>query len=172
MSLCAVENALTGNVLQQRFLRGEMAAAEELLKESPPTGAAVFEDVVRRDAPEKPGRAANQIEEYDDIHPRTPRMHLLSAAGYTLLLSDNGSSVSICQGVDITRRSGDVLRRPQGVYAIVEGAGVRFSLTRAPDYRESGYPSGGICPLLRRLLRPARGSRGRDVGVAASEHPL
>ena len=168
MSLCAVENALTGNVLQQRFLRGEMAAAEELLKESPPTGAAVFQDVVRRDAPEKPGRAANQIEEYDDIHPRTPRMHLLSAAGYTLLLPDNGSSVSICRGVDMTRRSGDVLRRPQGVYAIVEGAGVRFSLTRAPDYRESAAHRVEFAPSYAAFY--AR--RGvLEGGMSASLHP-
>ena len=168
MSLCAVENALTGNLLQKRFLRGEMAAAEELLKESPPSGAAVFEDVVRRDAPEKPGRTTNQIEEYSDIHPRTPRMHLLSGAGYTLLLSDNGTSVSMCQGVDITRRSADTLRRPQGIYAIVEGAGVRFSLTRAPDYRDSAAHRAEFAPSYAAYY--AR--RGvLEGGMSASLHP-
>lgn len=168
MSLCALLNALSDNLLQKRFLRGEMAAAEELLKESVPSGAAVFEDVVRRDAPEKPGRITNQTEEYDDIHPRTPRMHLLSGGGYTLLVSDNGSSVSVCQGVDITRRSTDMLRRPQGVFAVVEGAGECFCLSRAPDYRESAAHRVEFAPSYAAFYARKGTLEG---GVSASVHP-
>lgn len=138
MSLLSVLNLLEDNVLQKRFMSASvMGAAKELLEEKIPAGTSVFEDVIERDVPEKPGRAISEIEEFDTISPRQPRVHLLSNGEWTLAVTDSGSSITSCQGVDVLRRSEDLLRRPLGVFAIVETKLGRFSMTQAPDYHNN-----------------------------------
>ncbi|MDR1891912.1 MAG: hypothetical protein LBQ48_02710, partial [Oscillospiraceae bacterium] len=138
MSMLSVCNALTNSVMQRRFMRGGfLGAADELLQEKVPAGAGVFRDIILRDVPEKPGRASSQIEEYKELSPAAPRVHLLSNGEYSLILTDSGSGVSMCQGLDITRRSEDILRRPAGVFAAVYTKDEAFFITRAPDYRKN-----------------------------------
>jgi len=135
MSLLSVSNLLFDNILQKRFMRNEeMNSAKTLLCEKIPSGTMVFEDIVARTVPERVGRNSGSTEEYDEISPGAPRMHLLSNRELTCLVSDCGSSLLRCRGLDITRHSGDLLRRPQGVFAAVSTGSSRFMLTKAPNY--------------------------------------
>ena len=60
MSLVAVANLLKNDIFQRRFLKDhQMDAARELLEEKIPSGAVVFEDIDRREVPQKPGRAVS-----------------------------------------------------------------------------------------------------------------
>ena len=135
MSILASCNALYGNIMQKRFMNSRnMLAAKELLEEKIPAGAAVFDDIVEPEVPQKPGRMSGEAEIIDDINIAEPKMHLLSNGQYTLAVTDSGCGVSFSQGADIYRRSSDILRRPLGLFAVVETKNGAFSITRAPDY--------------------------------------
>lgn len=135
MSLISVCNTVFPMIMQNRFMRaGQMQSARELLKEKIPSGAVIFDDIMYREVPEKPGRVTKHKEKFNDINPARPNMHLLSNGEWTLAITDTGAGVSMYRGLDITRRSSDLLRRPQGIYAVVECEGKAFSITRAPEY--------------------------------------
>ncbi|MDR3644178.1 MAG: glucoamylase family protein, partial [Clostridia bacterium] len=135
MSIVASANALLDGVMQQRFMRDyEMKAAQELLEEKIPWNAVVFNDVLLREVPDKPGRAPVVREEFEEISPVTPRVQMISNGEYTMLITDTGASVSLFRGIDVTRRSSDLLRNPLGVYAVASFDGVALPLTAAPEY--------------------------------------
>ena len=143
MSFLSVYNLLEDNRMQKRFLAaGNLSSAKELLEEKLPEAAPVFDDLIQREVPEKPGRTAAEDEEFDIISPRMPRAHLLSNGEWTVAAADCGATLSACQGVDMLRRSEDLLRRPLGLFAVVEPLpnGKRqkgqppFSITAAPLY--------------------------------------
>ena len=95
MSLVAIDNALTEDVMQRRFLSDRtMAAYRELLQERVPVGAPVMRrrDGRRRSAPAAargpiccgPGRGRAV----------SPRCHLVSEGGYCVFAADNGQTRS------------------------------------------------------------------------------
>lgn len=115
MSLVACVNAVMDDRFVRRFLRDpDMARAEELLTEHAPANGAVFSGAQERSVPELPGRAHPTTEEIPVINPRTPRMHLLTGSEWSLAITDSGAGISVCRGLDIHMRSGDLLRRPPG----------------------------------------------------------
>lgn len=121
MSLLSVYNLLEDGRMQKRFMAAStMSAARELLEEKLPAAAPVFSDLIHRQVPEKPGRATAETEEFDILSPRQPRLHLLSNGEWTTAVTDCGAGLSACQGVDVLRRSEDLLRRPLGLFALVE----------------------------------------------------
>ncbi|CZT55897.1 N,N'-diacetylchitobiose phosphorylase [Eubacteriaceae bacterium CHKCI005] len=133
MSLVAVANLLYDGVFQRRFLRdGRMSSAVELLEEKAPAGTVVFDDVEHRPIPQKVGRTIEKKEEYQVISPANPRMHLLQNDQWTLAVTDTGAGVSTFRGMDVVRRSDDLLRRPEGIFAVVKGEGEPFSITPLP----------------------------------------
>ncbi|MCI8360594.1 MAG: hypothetical protein HFE86_04555 [Clostridiales bacterium] len=154
MSFLSVFNLLEDNKMQKRFMAaGDLSAAAELLEEKLPEAAPVFDDLIHRQVPEKPGRTAAEAEEFDLITPRHPRVHLLSNGEWTVAAADCGATLSACQGADMLRRSEDLLRRPLGLFAVVEpltgGKGGKrgggkakaacppFSITAAPAYEDN-----------------------------------
>lgn len=135
MSIVASVNALTDGAMQERFMRDrQMGAAHELLEEKIPISAAVFKDVLRREVPEKPGRAALSKETFEHPNPFSPRVCAVSNGEYTLLVTDSGASLSMFRGLDLTRRTYDLPRAPYGVYAVMECGGEKLCATGAPMY--------------------------------------
>lgn len=135
MSLVATVNALTDGVMQARFMRDrQMGAAHELLEEKIPISAAVFRDVLRREVPEKPGRAALSKETFTCADPFDPRVRVVTNGEYTLLMTDSGASETMFRGFDLTRRTLDFARAPYGVYAVMECGGEKLCATAAPMY--------------------------------------
>lgn len=137
MSMVACANAAFDDRFVRRFLRDpDMARAVELLNEKAPVGGAVFEAVPDKTVPQLPGRSRPETEEYQTINPRTPRLQLLSGGEWMLAVTDTGAGVSCCRGLDVHMRSEDLLRRPQGIFTLVDAGEGAFSVTRAPDYHE------------------------------------
>lgn len=135
MSIVAAANALFEGVMQERFMRdNRMRAARELLQEKIPSNAVVFNDVLHREIPEKPGRAQLAREQFEDCTPVSPRVHIISNGEYTMVLTDVGASLSLFRGIDIFRRSGDLLRAPLGLFAVASLNGKAAGLTAAPAY--------------------------------------
>lgn len=134
MSMAACANVLLDDVFVRRFLRdGDMARASELLNEQAPVNCSVYDMVKEPTAPELPGRSVAVTQDIALVNPRSPQVHLLSGGEWMLAVSDSGTGVSVCRGMDMTMHSGDLLRRPQGIFTLVDGGEGAFSLTRAPD---------------------------------------
>ncbi|HOB36364.1 MAG TPA: glucoamylase family protein [Candidatus Avimonas sp.] len=135
MSMIACANAVMDDIFVRRFLRDrDMERAIELCYEKAPAAGAVYEPVRENNVPERPGRARKVIEEIRHINPKTPRMHLLAGAEWQLAITDTGAGISSSRGLDIHRFSEDLLRDPQGIFAVVDAGGGAFSITAAPDY--------------------------------------
>lgn len=138
MSLLSCANAVMDDIFVRRFTRDEdMARAIELSYEKAPTAGAVFEPARENSVPELPGRTRPIAEEIRHINPRTPRMHLLAGSEWQLAISDTGAGISTSRGLDIHRFSDDLLRSPQGIYAVIDSDEGAFSVTAAPDYSDT-----------------------------------
>lgn len=135
MSLLACANAMFDDIFVRRFMRDDnMKRAAELLEEKPPVNGAVYAGVQERVVPDVPGRTASMVERFDTVNPRTPHVQLLSGGEWMLAVTDTGAGISCCRGLDMTWYSADLLRRPQGVFVLVDGGEGAFPVTRAPDY--------------------------------------
>ncbi len=172
MSMVACANAVMGDLFVRRFLRDpDMARAEELLYEKAPEAGTVYDPVREGRAPVLPGRELAASVEIPFPNPRTPRMHLLSGAEWQLAITDTGAGFSSSHGLDIHRVSGDLLRAPQGVFALVDGGQAPFSITAAPDYR-----TGGEEPIRHVTFSPGAAiftaSQGElEAGMRVMVHP-
>lgn len=169
MSIIAAANLLQDNIFQKRFLKdGIMESATELLEEKIPSGAVVFDDIMEREVPDKPGRSLTQKEVLTKINPTAPHMHLLSNGEWSLAVSDTGAGLSLYRGVDITRHSPDILRRPQGVFAAVSCGNTSFSLTAAPDYHDTAQHRVEFAPSYAAFYA----EKGFiEAGMMATVHP-
>ncbi len=163
MSIVSCANALLDGVMQRRFLRDYgMRAAVDLLEEQIPTNAVVFNDVIRRGIPEKPGRSQFVKESFDATSPVTPRVQAVSNGESTMVLTDTGASFSMFRGIDLTRRSTDLLRDPTGIYAVARFDKTTLSATYAPEFSPSR--------LTRRTVEFHTG--GADYGAISGEYGI
>lgn len=113
--------------------------------------------------PEVPGRTASMTERFDTVNPRTPHVQLLSGGEWMLAVTDTGAGVSCCRGLDMTWYSADLLRRPQGVFVLVEGGEGAFPSPgrritgRMQRIRQNSAPA--MRPFMRRraVWRPVCG---------------
>ncbi len=138
MSIVAADNALFDGIMQERFMRDhEMRVAQDILREKIPADAVVFNDVLLREIPEKPGRYGLSREDFDVTSPVNPRVNAVSNGEYTMILTDCGASMSMFRGIDVIRRSTDLLRSPTGVFAAASFDGEVICATSAPEYASS-----------------------------------
>lgn len=137
MSIVAVNNALNDKVMQKRFLRNKiMNRASELLEEKIIEGSILFEGIYKKDQLPKSSRETNETVELDQAYPQLPRVKLLSNGELTSIQTDSGSGYLSYQGLDVTRRPVDLLRRPNGVFAGIRIEDTVVPFTFAPDYYE------------------------------------
>lgn len=135
MSLLSVLNALKDNILQKRFmLDEEMSAGEFLLHEKIQPGAAVFNDVYKKEIPQRSLRVTNGVYATDNISPLMPAVRAYSNSQWSAFISDCGSGFSMYNGLCVNRRSDDILRRPDGVAANFRFGGTNIPFTRCADY--------------------------------------
>ena len=139
MSLLAVCNTLCENVMHKRFMKNkQMQSAAELLEERIPSGAVVLNQpqMGRTFIEISKNRSEETSEEYNIITPQTPRVQLLSNTEYTAVITDTGASYALFRGIDIFRRSTDLLRDPCGIFVLFSTKKGVLSATRAPFYSE------------------------------------
>ncbi|MCL2014095.1 MAG: hypothetical protein FWG69_03815 [Oscillospiraceae bacterium] len=135
MSIVAAANALSGNIMQKRFLNDKfMQSARELLQEKISEGAVIYQGIYRKENFAKNIRETAEELEYKFIYPHAPRVKLLSNGELTSIITDSGSDYTFYQGQDITRRPQDLLRRPNGIFAALKTETGIIPFTFAPDY--------------------------------------
>ncbi len=135
MSMVAVNNALHHGIMQKRFLSDpDMNSAKELLQEKILEGTDLFEDYYRKETPVHNSRESSEEQLFEKMNPQQPRVKLLFNGEITSVLTDTGSSFSVYQGKDMTRRPQDLLRRPNGVFGMIWVYGRIIPFTAAPDY--------------------------------------
>jgi cyclic beta-1,2-glucan synthetase len=140
MSLISSINALFDGRMQTRFMSNDyMRSAGEFLQEKIAKSTVVYDDLKntesRGEKHERPGIS----EERHAIHPQSPRAVMLTNGEITDVLTDTGAGFLTLGESDLTRRSADLLRRPQGVFAVVRMEGVTLSATAAPFYDPGAY---------------------------------
>lgn len=136
MSMLMVLNTLNPNISQKRFISdGKMASASCLLNEKIQYGAAVYREVELRNIPKTRERTEPFIKEYEHLTPSNPHMKLFTNREWTCGITDVGTCISLYRGVSILRHSGDLLRRPQGVFALVKSEDTVLPAVRSLDYR-------------------------------------
>ncbi len=138
MSLVAIDNALKGGVMQERFLRdAAMSAYRELLQEKVPVGAQVMR-APQKEVPEAPSRPGDEdfFREGTGFDPLRPECHLLSGGAWQVLCTDAGASRSQMGKTALTRCVFQRQFAPCGVSFFLKTEEGLFPLTPAPLYRE------------------------------------
>ncbi len=141
MSLLSVLNALKDNILQKRFmLDEEMSAGEFLLHEKIEPGASVFKDIYKKDIPQRSLRVNNGVFTSDTVSPLMPVVRCYTGPQWAMFVSDCGSGHSLYNGLCVNKKSEDLLRRPDGVFAHFQYGTNSVPFTRCADpYSKAGF---------------------------------
>ena len=135
MSLLGLDNALRDGIMQKRFMRDEqMAAGRFMLEEKIRTGAPVYSDLQQREIPQRSERVTNDTYVSGEVSPLSPEVRVYTNGEWSCVISDCGAGVSLYRGLDVTKREGDLLRRPAGVFAVLVGENRVYPFTRSQDY--------------------------------------
>lgn len=132
MSLAAIDNALNGNIMQERFLRDcSMGAFRELLQEKVPIGAPIMK-LDRQAVQEhiRPSRHHTFCLEGDGPCGERPACHLLTNGFVSALCTDRGA-------VRLTMKTGDS--------PLVAALGERYTPSGLCFFYKNG--NGELCPL-------------------------
>ena len=133
MSLAAIDNALCGRCLEQRFLSDPaMAAGRELLEERIPVGAPVLKRRNTAKRRKEPGMRTKWEARGAGNDEFRPACHLLSNGRYSVFLTGDGGGWSQCEGIRITRDR-------VGIAVMVRGG----------DRIDPVFPAGTCGPQLR-----------------------
>ena len=134
MSIIAASNAIFENRMQKRFMRDKnMKATKELLEEKISRDAVVFDNIIKP-VPQKNIKASKSTQEYDNISPANPNVTILNNSNITNILTDSGASLLISNNKCLTRKTTDLLRKPQGIFLFIHSENLSFSATPAPFY--------------------------------------
>jgi cyclic beta-1,2-glucan synthetase len=134
MSLVALDNALHGDVMTHRFSAEPMVHAIDLLLEERVPSDAPLVETNMVDGTTAPGSteapsddtstsvdsgSAPMSRRLTTPFTPVPRTHILSNTQYHVLLTNAGSGVSTCRGLDMTRWREDAAREAYGQFAYV-----------------------------------------------------
>ena len=158
MSLLAIDNVLTENAMQERFMRDRaMSAYRELLQEKVPIGQIVLRQPPR-EVPDKPRRlsGAGWSTEHAQISPFRPACGVLSNGAYNVVVTETGHARSMAGEMMVTRFLPRQDGGLQGMGFYLKTDDGVLPLQAAPDFSEdSGYTArftGGDATLT--LRRP------------------
>ncbi len=168
MALCALCNALTGDTLQDDFMRDPRARALSLLLEERPCAGRPARPAAFR-AGAEPERPRQRLARTADQGARLPETHLLCGDGATALCTSDGAVHYRRFGVSATRFSGDLQCRPDracvhlsapGAAAVLGGA-ARFE----PGLARFSVRLGGVEAELAMGVSPEDGTLVKRVAL-------
>lgn len=134
MSLLSLSNAAFDNIMQKRFINDpKMSAAKTLLQEKAVGGRAIYKVFESTPKPKIAERKTPMTTHTDEINITRPFMRLFTNGEWSVAVCDNGASTSLYNGLNITKRSGDLLLRPQGVFAALETESFVMPLAKCLD---------------------------------------
>lgn len=137
MSMVASCNSILCGRMQNRFMRDPfMKSAKEFLQEKIAKDAVIYDEVKMRDDENRKPQRDMMGDTITASNPRQPGCLLLSNGEMTDVLTDVGAGYLRFGDVDLTRRSTDLLRRPQGIFTLIKEGDTLIPLTKAPYYRE------------------------------------
>lgn len=137
MSMLSILNTLKGNIIQKRFMADDnMSSGECLLYEKIPIGASVFKDIEMRNIPKTRERTEPQKREFELITPAVPHVKLLTNGEWTSAVTDVGASMSLYRRTSVFRHSPDLLRDPQGVFALLKSDSLTLPVVNALGYQD------------------------------------
>jgi len=137
MSMVSSLNALQDNKMQKRFMRNHyMRSAGEFLQEKIAKSTVVYDELKNTESRGEKHERPTIKEELGTICPQAPRACLLTNGEITHIMTDTGAGYMGLGEVDITRRSTDLLRRPQGVFTVARMSETTLSATQAPFFDE------------------------------------
>lgn len=128
-----------------------MSAANSILEEKVQQGTVFFDDIEHEQPPKRPDPPAAGILDVYQIDRARPQMALLSNGEWNTAVTDGGMSRSLYRGASMTFADGDLLRRPCGIFCVVQAPGARFPINKA-----LAGSSAGDTVLRRVLPRTAR----------------
>jgi cyclic beta-1,2-glucan synthetase len=151
--MLAIDNVLKSGVMQRRFMRDrEMAAFAELLQEKVPVGGIVLRQPLR-DIPEKPVRISSQSWSVtcSGIDYKNPRCTLLSNGAYSVTAAETGQTISVWNGITLTRTSFEPLGTDTGISFFLSCGGELLSLLPSPVFdpnvRYTAELTGSCCKI-------------------------
>ncbi|MCL2563994.1 MAG: hypothetical protein FWE08_08185 [Oscillospiraceae bacterium] len=172
MSLLAITNVLTEDIMPARFLRDRaMSAYRELLQEKVPVGQIVLRQPPR-EVPDKPRRLTGSgwAAEYETMDVFRPASTLLSNGAYNVIVTETGHSRSMAGETMVTRFEPRQDGSVQGIGFYWKTADGIIPLQAAPDFdqtvRHTARFTGGTAELT--VSRPAFESR-ITISVPPSE---
>jgi cyclic beta-1,2-glucan synthetase len=126
MSLVALTNVLLDNRWQERFHADSLVRSAELLLHERVPRRLVMHSAQRlrldEEAPDRSG-AQSVMREINTRQASAPRIALLGAVPYTVMLNHNGSGFSRYDGVDVTRWRADSTRDDAGQFCYLKDVG-------------------------------------------------
>ncbi|MGI5895790.1 MAG: GH36-type glycosyl hydrolase domain-containing protein [Oscillospiraceae bacterium] len=135
MSILAVNNAVNSGVLQKRFLADrEMRSAKELLQEKITNGTDLFQEQYTEHNSRPNEKELNEQMIYTKVYPHRPRVKVLSNQELTGVYTDSGVELMLYRGNEIIRRTSDLLKKPNGFFALLKTPQKIIGLTSAPLY--------------------------------------
>jgi len=169
MSMVSSLNALQDNKMQKRFMRNHyMRSAGEFLQEKIAKNTVVYDELRNTESRGEKHERPSIKEERQAIYPQSPQASLLTNGEITHVLTDTGAGYMGLGEVDITRRSADLLRRPQGIFTLARMSDTTLSATQAPFFDEKAeysveYQENSISYYAKK--------KGLEIGVRCMVHP-
>jgi len=119
MSFVALDNFLNGRCMQKRFMNdGHMCGASTILEEKVPTDAPIFKDIRSEDTCHIREKNRNKVSLTLKPSLLMPKSTIFSNGRMTTCISDCGTGVTLFDSTDVTVNSGDIMLRPQGIFAV------------------------------------------------------
>ncbi|MBQ2973852.1 MAG: hypothetical protein IJE19_05805 [Clostridia bacterium] len=138
MSMVAVNNIINGSCMQERFMRDKfMKGAASLLEERIPTDADIYKGIRTEGIPNIRERVHGKNTVSESPNPFYPEAMLLSNGRMTVCITDCGTGVTLCDGMDITVNSNDLFNRPQGIFGVFAANNEVFPFVNALERTSS-----------------------------------
>ncbi|HLV80742.1 MAG TPA: glucoamylase family protein, partial [Chthonomonadaceae bacterium] len=151
MLLCAIDNALHNNVLQERFHRDpRVRATESLLYERIPMAPAIVKQGEQQEAvPRLPALEALPPKgRIDTPYTPTPQTNLLSNGAYSVMVTNAGGGYSQWQDIEITRWRADTTCDAYGTFCYLK------DLETGTNWSAAFQPVGAIPTHYRVIFSP------------------
>lgn len=140
MSLIASANALQDDRFVKRFMScPAINSARGLLCERIPYSAPVYRGFDDK-REKKPPRINLPEREYESLSPFSPKVHVMSGKGLSLVMTDTGCGYLKKGDTLVTAKGADLISDPAGIFCVLSSEGRRVSVTSAPDYLEDNTP--------------------------------
>ena len=138
MSFLSVANLLKNECMQRRFMSDVfMQGAKSLLEENIQTGASLFKDIRTEEIRHVREKTQGKNIVSHSPSPFSPEATIFSNGRMTTCITDCGTGVTLFDGIDVTVNSGDLLQRPQGVFAVFTTENERIPFVNAIDMNSS-----------------------------------